>query len=284
MKFQLFGRLKDDDEADTSSSGMDSGLGSTGNSFEDDGMQMGGGLDRTVKKMFSQGYSQEEIKSELVGQYEESKIDGAINNVVANSASGGNMSNDPQPMSRYQGNQETNEMDDSSMDTGFDNQPQQGNTMEPQDNIGGGNMGGNPQPQGNPGNSNVNQGTEELVETIVAENLDQLEREFNNVYEELDQLRQDINDLDQRVHDLEVRDDEDQQQFIKKVDEMEDHVDNYQSRIGGLEKAFQQVLPSLVDNVRDLTDLVQEIKKEKGIETNQKVSKEDINDINVDEW
>lgn len=125
---------------------------------------------------------------------------------------------------------------------------------------------------------------EELIETIVAENFQRVKTEFENVYEELDEIEEELEDLDQRVHDLEVRDDEDQQEFLEKMEEIEDHIDDYESRIGGLEKAFQQVLPSLVDNVRDLTSLVQEIKQEKGIETETSVSNEEMDDMDMDEW
>jgi archaellum component FlaC len=129
------------------------------------------------------------------------------------------------------------------------------------------------------GTGSVDPEVEELIETIVAENFQRVNAEFENVYEELDALGEKLENLDNRVHDLEIRDDEDQEQFVQKVEEMEDHIDNYQSRIGGLEKAFQQVLPNLVDNVRDLTQLVQEIKQEKGIETKTNVSQQEMQDM-----
>lgn len=287
MKFQLFGRLRDDGETQSSSTGMSSNLGSEESGFENDGMQMGGSLDRTINNMFSQGYSQEEIKQELAGQYEERRIDDAINNAVANSASGNNMSEEPQPMSPYQGNDMDNSMDaQASMNNGFDNQSGQEDVMDSQDDLGGSNVGGQPEPQQQPVRNNsgrVDQATEELVETIVAENLDQLEREFTNIYDEIDQLRKEMDEIDQRIHDLEVND-KDEQEYIQKVDEMQESIDSYQSRIGGLEKAFQEVLPSLVENVRDITALVHEIKSEKNIETDKDVSEEDISDIDIDEW
>ena len=134
-------------------------------------------------------------------------------------------------------------------------------------------------------NTNYQDGSvEELVETIVAENLERVEREFENVYSEIDELKDKLEEIDDRVHDLEVRDDEDQTQFIQKMDELEEDIDSYQARMGGLEKAFQQILPSLVDNVRELTSLVQEIKQEKGIETEANVNQDDIQDIDMEDW
>ncbi len=272
MRFKLFGKLRGDD------SGEDTGGNDMQGPPSDDTPLGGGSLDRTVESMFSQGYSEEEIKQELQGQYDPQEIERAVNNAVASSASGEKQG--PEPMTPYQGEggatspvdegYGVEEEDDLSPDTGM-NETQE-SFQQPVD-------AGSPAEPGT-----VDSGAEELIETIVAENFDAVEQEFENVYSEIDEIRESMDELEQRVNDLEVRDDEDQQQFVQKVDEMEDHIDQYQSRIGGLEKAFQQVLPSLVDNVRDLTDLVQEIKAERGIETSRNVSSEDIQDIDMDEW
>ena len=288
MKFKLFGRLRDQDEQQQSN---ETGLS-------------GGSLDRTVQNMFQQGYSEEEIKNELQGQYSPAEISRAVNNAVTSSATddGG-----PQPMTPYQENndavspmdegfnqeesQETNESDemDSMMDQEFgqqsfqqDQEPQGGPQMQEQRSQQDLQKQGQGGMQSNTGT--VDPAVEELIETIVAEQFERVTNEFDSVYEELDVLIDEVENLESRVHDLEVRDDEDQEQFIQKVDEMEDHIDSYQSRIGWLEKAFQQVLPSLVENVKELTSLVQEIKQEKGIETSTQVSKEDVEDIDMSDW
>lgn len=292
MKFQLFGRLRDDDSGEESNTRSRKPSGPGGLGGGDNEMNFGSELDSTVENMFSQGYSEDEIKQELQGQYPENEIERSINNAVASSATGNNNSDAPEPMSPYQGEQEAV----SPVDEGFSDNQAEGN-----DNM--------TQPENNPQdiqtNSNLQQQepqqtgnapqqqsrgrtadpqVEELVETIVAENFDIVKKEFENVYSEIDEIKEGLEDMEQRVHDLEVRDDEDQQEFIQKVDEMEEHIDSYQSRMGGLEKAFQQVLPSLVDNVRNLTDLVQEIKQERGIETETDVNKKDIEDLDTDEW
>lgn len=290
MKFKLFGRLRDDGSSGSSGDTGQS-IGQTSGSSQD--MNMGSGLDRTVESMFSQGYSEEEIKRELGSQYSQNEIEDAINTAVASSASGSSMSSGPSPMTPYQSEDQQEAV--SPVDKGFENQDSQDSFMDEPD---AGQFDTEPsrqtannspapqqtQPSASGNNNSVSPQVEELIETIVAESLDQMENELQNVYGEIDELRQDMENIDQRVHDLEVRDDEDQQEFIQKVNEMEEHVDDYQSRIGGLEKAFQQVLPSLVENVRDLTDLVQEMKQERGIETDKDVSKEEISDIDVEEW
>lgn len=293
MKFKLFGRLRgDDDSGNDSGSNASPEPGLSGNDDMDMGggmnPSMGSGLEQTVENMFNQGYSEEEIRQELQGQYSEQEIQDAVSQVVKSQASG--QSGGPEPMTPYNGGDENV----SPMDEGFN---QQGNQMN-QDSMEQGPP--QPEPQGSspqgqqpiqdPGmdsgeQNNISGGqpqVEELVETIVAENFEKVEKEFENAYSEIDSLKEKIDDLENRVHDLEVRDDEDQDQFIQKMDEIEKDIDSYQSRIGGLEKAFQQVLPSLVDNVRELTGLVQEIKQEKGIETETSVSEDDIEDL--EDW
>jgi archaellum component FlaC len=306
MEFKLFGRMKDDDESGSSTATNQQQQSGRSARSDSSSALSGGSLERTVKNMSQQGYSDEDIMQELQGQYSKQEIQRAMNNAVTDSATGGRDEGGPQPLTQYSSDQEQEAV--SPMDQGYnqgnDNQRQQQNQQQQagfQSNQGfqqQGQAGQQPQQQqqqtqqAQPQNNQqqVNEGgevdpaVEELIETIVAENFQRVKTEFENVYEELDAIEEELEDLDQRVHDLEVRDDEDQQQFIEKMDEIEQHIDDYESRIGGLEKAFQQVLPSLVDNVRDLTSLVQEIKQERGIETETNVSQDEMDDMDMDNW
>lgn len=286
MKFKLFERLRDDSDTNSSpSNDTPPGLGDR--SMDQEAGLSGGSLERTVENMFEQGYNEDEIKQELQGQYNEQEINRAVNNAVTNNATS---SDGPEPMTPYQSEDEAV----SPMDEGYgqEDPPEQSQgqvdenmqQMQPQQppHQGQGQMAEGNQQQG----STIDPKTEELIETIVAENFQRVKAEFENMYEELDTIEEAVEDLENRVHDLEVRDDEDQEQFLQKVDEMEDHIDEYQSRIGGLEKAFQQVLPNLVDNVRDLTSLVQEMKQEKGIQTETSVSTQGMENVDeeLEDW
>lgn len=280
MKFELFGKLRDNDENGSPAGGQDFQSGGMGG---DDGMQMGDSLDRTVESMFNQGYSEEEIKQELSGQYSPDEVQNAINSAVASSAEGDGMSSGPEPMTPYQGDPDGEAA--SPMDEGFDSGDQQGGNEQEQQPIMNQDSGGSmQQQQPRQGAPNIDPATEELIETIVAENMDAIFDQFEEIFQDIDSMKERLDDFEQRIHDLEVRDDEDQQQFVQKVDEMEDHIDSYQSRIGGLEKAFQQVLPSLVDNVQDLTALVQEIKKQNNIETSRDLPSSDMEDMDMEGW
>jgi hypothetical protein len=281
MKFQLFGRLRDNqDESESSTQQKESDFNN-----QDNLSDFGGGLQRTVENLFDQGYSEEEVRKELQGQYSRDEIQGAINQAVKTSATT-QQQEGPEPMTPYQ--EENNDL--SPMDEGFDKNDNENNDlgdqgMQQQE------MNPQPNPPMNQGQQPMNQQSsgaagdvEELIETIVAENFERVENEFENVYSEIDEMKEQLDDMENRMHDLEVRDDEDETQVIQKMDDLEQDINEYQSRIGGLEKAFQQVLPSLVDNVRDLTQLVQEIKQERGIETSSNVDQEDIDDIDMEEW
>lgn len=316
MEFKLFGRMKDDEDDGSGGNSFGGGQQQQSGRSEDNALS-GGSLERTVKNMSQQGYSDEDIMQELQGQYSKQEIQRAMNNAVTNSATGGQQGDGPQPLTQYSSDQEQEAV--SPMDQGYEqndnNQQQQNQQQNFQNNNNQGfqqNQGGMQQQQqpqqtqqtqqaqqqaqqpiqqqgqeetaGGGGAGEVDPAVEELIETIVAENFQRVKTEFENVYSELDTIEKELEDLEQRVHDLEVRDDEDQEQFIEKMDEIEQHIDDYESRIGGLEKAFQQVLPSLVDNVRDLTGLVQEIKQERGIETDASVSEDNMEEMNMDDW
>ena len=310
MEFKLFDRIRDDDGDQANQSNDSGGFGNFGgsnNNNSNSGASFGGnGVERRVSDMFDQGYSEEEIKQELQGQFSQTEIERAINSAVKSSATGNNSSSGnqggPEPMTPYQSQDEAV----SPMDEGFDDGQQEDNQMNQnnnqqqqgmQQNQGFNQNNTNQQqqsqpPQGgqqgqqmaNPSQGTVDPQIEELIETIVSENFQRVEQRFDEIFDEIDVLADKVGELEDRVEELEIRDDEDQQQFVQKVDEVEDHIDSYESRIGGLEKAFQQVLPSLVDNVRDLTSLVQEIKQEKGIETDTNVSQQEMDEMDIDNW
>lgn len=293
MKFELFGRFKDENDDNANAAEADQSFQQNLGQDSQEETNFGSAIETTIENMFDQGYSEDEIRQELKGQYSDQEINQAINRIVRDSATSTGPQGSPEPMTPYQEEQDGAV---SPMDEGYDEGPddQQGDDLQmpPQNN--------NPTQeqqdfmQQNPPQNNAPQRqaqgpkqapdasseeVEELIETIISEKFELVEKEFENVYEELDTFAEEIEELKQRVHDLEVRDDEDQREFIEKIDEVEEHIDRYDSRIGGLEKAFQQVLPSLVDNVRDLTNLVQELKQEKGVETDTNVSEEDIKDL-----
>jgi hypothetical protein len=54
----------------------------------------------------------------------------------------------------------------------------------------------------------------------------------------------------------------DQQLLLAKMDGMKDTIDEVDTRLGSLERAFKETLPALIESVRALSDLVQRLKRE----------------------
>lgn len=103
--------------------------------------------------------------------------------------------------------------------------------------------------------------TEELIEIIVSEKMIDIEEEFEKIRAQISKINKTLGDLDSRLKELEIRKDEDEKKFLTKMEELEEFLENSQSRIGGLEKALQQVLPTLVENMKNVTASVREMKK-----------------------
>lgn len=275
VDFELFGSLRgDDDEQEQSGEKPSPGLGGR----EEQQSSLGGsGLSNQVENMFEQGYSEDEIRNELSGQYSDQEVDTAINRAVTDNATP--QDDGPQPMTSFSSQPqepgpENQAAEPSSQDmnsTGPQGPP-------PQDT---GNQAPPPQPREPQSQAQQQEDArvEEIVETVVAEEFSKVRAEFKTVYGEINKIEEMLDDFGERIEELEVRDDEDSKQFIQKMDELEEQVQAYDSRMGGMEKAFQQVLPNLVDNVQNLTSLVQEMKEKNGVSTQTDVDSEEINDL-----
>jgi len=271
VKFKFLGRLRGDDDED------------------DQQQRQSGGprdapIDR-VQQLSDQGYSEEEIRDQLRDQgYTHSEITQAINDAVRASAS--QMSDRPRGQQPGPGGGGYDEYDEGGYQGGgYDDEFGQFEEGPPMDQGGG--MQGASQPSGNDFQQQPQQPAspepqqfdepaeepeehaggitpeeEELIEVIVAEHFTEVEEEFDSVYAELDDLQDQIDEIQEQIEELEIRKEERQTEFMQKVNEMQDYFEQSNQRIGGMEKAFQQVLPSLVENVRELSSLVKEMKDE----------------------
>lgn len=259
MKFELLGKLRDDEDSSSGSSG--------------------GGLPvDEVTRLSEQGYAETEIIEQLRDRgYSYGDINEALNAAVKESASqqggmgGGNMS---------QGGQGQGQNPASNRGSGQNSWDEGGNDWEPQQGQSFNEQQSQPQqpaPQPEPqpqyeddyyegdddwGAMSVSPEEEELIEIIVQEHMADVENELEQFRTELEQLRNDFQQLRQDFNEIDIRKDEDEKVVIQKVNEMEEYFEQTSSRMGGMEKALQQVLPSLVENVRDLSSVVREMKEE----------------------
>ena len=102
---------------------------------------------------------------------------------------------------------------------------------------------------------------EELVEGVVEDKwkkfddkIDKFNREFDNVRGELKQFEQKLRA---------ARENEDMKEVDIEVREINNRLDELDARIGGLEKAFKQILPSMTRNIENLSQMIHELKGEK---------------------
>ncbi len=272
MKFELFQRLRGD-SSDSDGASQQQGQVSPG--LEDQPRQdmQPTGLAGQVETMFDQGYSEEEIKQELRGQYSDQEITDAVNQAVTDTATSTAPSDGPEPMTPYEGDEESDAA--SPMDEGYrqDNGPgmeggQGGgadDTMQPPPPPPGDD---NPPPQAQGagrGAQQANTGmsqTEELVEAVVAENFQRVRAEFQNVYGEVDETQKTVEMVAEALEEMENSGADQQTEVDERINEIETQLESAQSRMDGMERAFQQVLPDLVENIRELTNLVQDLKED----------------------
>lgn len=103
---------------------------------------------------------------------------------------------------------------------------------------------------------------EELVEGVVNEKWEVFERELRNLKFDQEKLLREIEEIKKEVYKLS---EEKQNPIIeKRLNDLGKAIEDLDARISGLEKAFKQFLPSLVQNIRILSHLVSKL-KEKGI-------------------
>ena len=104
--------------------------------------------------------------------------------------------------------------------------------------------------------------TEEYIDYVVQERLQDYAQQINEFVTRYKELEQRINDIRNQLTVLSQAKTGEQQQIITKIDTFRDSVEDLNARISGLEKAFKETLPALIESVRALSDLVQRLKRE----------------------
>lgn len=105
-------------------------------------------------------------------------------------------------------------------------------------------------------------GSEEYIEYLVKErmsDIDERVQEFTIRYQELEKRMQAA--YDQLTALSQTRTSE-QQQILNKMDSWKDVLQDVDNRLIGLERAFKDTLPPLIESVRSLSDLVERLKRE----------------------
>jgi len=100
---------------------------------------------------------------------------------------------------------------------------------------------------------------EELVEGVVEEKWEKMEKRLGEMQSQLDEIKQKASvkpatPVAEISHEQEAR-----------MNTVGDQIEELQARIGGLEKAFKQFLPALTANIDNLSKLIHEMKGREGM-------------------
>ncbi|MEM5853165.1 MAG: hypothetical protein QXG39_00965 [Candidatus Aenigmatarchaeota archaeon] len=103
--------------------------------------------------------------------------------------------------------------------------------------------------------------TEDYIDLIIRERTAELDdklREFTLKYSELEKR---FSELKQQLEELIKSRSTSEQLILARLDEFKSLLSELEIRVAGMEKAFKDALPALIESVRALSDVVQRMKK-----------------------
>jgi|GEM_PF-833503 len=104
--------------------------------------------------------------------------------------------------------------------------------------------------------------TEEYIDYVVQEHMQEFDKklsEFSVLYKDMEKR---FIEMNERLKESSKIRSAGQQQVINKMDNLNETVGDLNMKISGLEKAFKDTLPALIESVRALSDIVQRMKRE----------------------
>jgi hypothetical protein len=104
--------------------------------------------------------------------------------------------------------------------------------------------------------------TEEYIDYLVRERVSETKQNINEISLKTRDLEKRIENINEQINlFIQTRTNE-QAQILNKIDGFKESMSDIEIRLGGMEKAFRETLPALIESVRALSDLVQRLKKE----------------------
>jgi len=97
-----------------------------------------------------------------------------------------------------------------------------------------------------------------LIQARVSEVTDEMAK-LSVKYQDLEKK---IAEINQEIKEMSKSKTTEQMELLKKIESFRDSIDDINTRVGGLEKAFKETLPALIESVRMLSDLVHKVKRE----------------------
>jgi archaellum component FlaC len=105
-------------------------------------------------------------------------------------------------------------------------------------------------------------GTEELVESIVHERMNEVDQKLNEFRAKYADLERNITDLHHQLSVLSKGRSDAEEKILNKIDSFKETLNDLNSKVSSLDKAFKDALPALIESVRSLSDLVHRLKKQ----------------------
>ncbi|MBI2085142.1 MAG: hypothetical protein HYT71_01365 [Candidatus Aenigmarchaeota archaeon] len=103
---------------------------------------------------------------------------------------------------------------------------------------------------------------EEVVEAVVEEKWKQLEFRIDAIEKRFDSVNERLHDVDLQIRTLKESGTSASGGIEGKLDQYHDNLDQIDARIGSIEKAFKETLPSMIESVRAVNDSLQKINKQ----------------------
>ncbi len=103
--------------------------------------------------------------------------------------------------------------------------------------------------------------SEELIEALVDEKWNELLRDINKIAEWKDKAEGRISKMEQSFDDIKKNFDTLHKAVIGKIGEYDKHILDVGAEIQAMEKVFQKVLPTFVENVNELSRITDNIKR-----------------------
>ncbi len=103
---------------------------------------------------------------------------------------------------------------------------------------------------------------EELVETIIEEKWEELLRDVNKIVSWKNKVESRLSEVEIRIDYLKESFSDLQNAIVGKVGEYDKHIMEVGSEIKAMEKVFSKILPAFTENVNQLSDIANNMKKE----------------------
>lgn len=103
--------------------------------------------------------------------------------------------------------------------------------------------------------------TEELVEAIIDEKWNDLVKDINKIIDWKNSAEARLATIEARLNDLSRQFDKVYQALVGKIGEYDSHILEVGAELKAMEKVFSKVLPTFTENVKQLADITEELKR-----------------------